>query len=89
METKTLSSKIEAASPLQEFVIAKSYDGYPSRNQPRYKSITGWDNAVVYLDGIASSWKRNGGLIVSRSESELIVEEADGSMTITFEIKEA
>lgn len=84
METK---SKIEAA--LQEFVIAKSYDGYPSRNQPRYKSITGWDNAVAYLDGIASSWKRNGGLIVSQSESELVVEEADGSMTITFEIKEA
>lgn len=73
----------------QEFVIAKSYEGTPSKNQPIYHKVNGWEEAVSYLAGLRHSWIRNGGMVLSESESVLVVEESDGSEVITFKIKES
>jgi len=74
--------------PTQLFNISKSYEGYPSRNNNSYQTELTWDDAVTYLDTTERTWRKNGGTIISRTESELIVEESDGSNTIIFAIVE-
>lgn len=70
------------------FRIAKSYEGHPSRNQPKHETGMAFDRAVDYLLMTANLWRKNGGLVVRQTETLLTVEESDGSMTIYFEVIE-
>lgn len=75
--------------PTQLFNISKSYEGSPSKNKPKYHTGHSWEDSINLLNSTEAAWRRNGGTIISRTESELIVEESDGSETITFSIEEA
>jgi len=73
----------------QLFNISKSYEGRPSKNNAKYERDLTWEESIGSLDAHEKSWKTNGGIIVSRTESELVVLEPDDSETITFSITEA
>lgn len=80
---------IDRVQATQLFNIRKSYEGYPSKTNADYETRLTWENAVSSIDGMERLWRRNGGIIVSREESILVVEESDGSNVITFEIIES
>ena len=67
--------------------ITKSYEGFASKNRTVETGLS-LEDANNYLNSTERSWKRNGGLIISKTETTLVVEESDESNTITFEIEE-
>jgi hypothetical protein len=71
----------------QAFKIVKNYAKKPSKNTVWENNIS-WDDAVIEIARVASSWKRNGGLVIEETNTFVIVEEGDGSETITFSIEE-
>ena len=70
------------------FNIRKSYEGFPSKTNNNYESYDNIESAQHAIRFTAERWTRNGGLIVEQTPNKVVVEEADGSNTITFEIYE-
>jgi len=67
--------------------ILKSYENKPSKNTVDEKNKT-LEEALQYLKDTARMWKDNGGAVIELTNETLIVEEANGSETITFSIVE-
>jgi len=72
----------------QLFDISKTYIGAESKNKPTYEQDLTWEEAVQSLDGMESSWRRNGGTVLSRTESDLTVEDDFNQQVIEFRIVE-
>lgn len=68
--------------------IKKSYEGSESKTNNHYEKGLSLEQAQQFLDATERSWVRNGGLVIERNNTALVVEEADASNTITFEIVE-
>jgi hypothetical protein len=72
---------------MSTYNVNKQYEGKPSKNKVEEKEVT-LDRAIQVLDITERLWRKNGGVIVSRSENELVCEESDGSEVITWTIEE-
>lgn len=73
---------------MKTYRINKIYIGRESKNIYGYETGIKESDVQFQLDVHESSWRRHGGLVVSRSEEQLVVEEPDGSQTITFDVVE-
>lgn len=69
------------------FNVTKSYESKPSKNNIEEKEVS-LEKALQSLNVSEMLWRKNGGLIVERTEFSLTVEELDGSETITWTIEE-
>lgn len=67
--------------------IRKEYEGKPSKNHIEEKGLT-LEDAKFQLDINENLWRKNGGLVEQRTETTLIVSEADDSERITWTIFE-
>lgn len=71
----------------QLFNIEKKYESKPFKNCI-WESNLSWEDATAEINRLENSWNRNTGLVLEISESQIVVEESDGSETITFSIEE-
>lgn len=67
--------------------ITKNYEGKPSKNKTEETGLS-LEDATNALDHNERLWRKNGGAIISRTETDLVCEESDGSETITWSIVE-
>lgn len=74
--------------PEQEFILYKSYHGYPSKNKVLFTGTE--EKCKDELQSWYSVTKRNGGDVQSKSDTHYTCENYDSNhATVTFEVKEA
>jgi hypothetical protein len=72
---------------MKTYNIKKSYENSPSKNKIEEKGLT-LEKAQFQLDINERLWNKHGGLVLERTEFQLICEESDDSETITWMIEE-
>jgi hypothetical protein len=81
-------TQVNQTQPTQEFIIYKSYEGYPSKNKIDFRGTE--EECKEQLSYWLAMSKRNGADVVSEDECQYTCENYDSNgATVTIEVKEA